>query len=110
MGSSKRAPLPYRTDRTRNFKKAWKRYNKSGRYDMQAAAVAMNLVTNRNPVPAEYRDHELTGEWAGFRELHIGAIFCWFIASMKKTRLFISLTLVLRLNFLSKICGLKIKI
>lgn len=75
MGSNKRAQLPYRTDRTRNFEKAWKRYNKSGRYDMQAAAVAMNLVTNRNPVPAEYRDHELTGEWAGFRELHIGGDF-----------------------------------
>lgn len=42
---------------------------------MQAAAVAMNLVTNRNPVPAEYRDHELTGEWSGFRELHIGGDF-----------------------------------
>ncbi|END1556860.1 type II toxin-antitoxin system YafQ family toxin [Escherichia coli] len=75
MGSSKRALLPYRTDRTKNFEKAWKRYNKNGRYDMQAAAIAMNLVTNRNPIPAEYRDHELTGEWAGFRELHIGGDF-----------------------------------
>lgn len=102
MGSNKRAPLPYRTDRTKNFEKAWKRYNKSGRYDMQAAAVAMNLVTNRNPVPAEYPDHELTGEWDGFRELHIGGIFYWFIASMKKTRLFISLTLVRMLNSLNK--------
>ncbi|EAW1321383.1 type II toxin-antitoxin system YafQ family toxin [Salmonella enterica subsp. diarizonae] len=23
----------------------------------------------------QYRDHELTGEWAGFRELHIGGDF-----------------------------------
>lgn len=35
MVSNKRAPLPYRTNRTKNFEKAWKRYNKSGRYDMQ---------------------------------------------------------------------------
>jgi len=26
-------------------------------------------------LPPEYRDHELVGEWAGFRECHIGGDF-----------------------------------
>ncbi|EEK4464950.1 type II toxin-antitoxin system mRNA interferase toxin, RelE/StbE family [Salmonella enterica] len=76
MGSNKRAPLPYRTDRTKNFEKAWERYNKNGRYDMKEAVVAMNHVASRQPIPAQYLDHELTGkEWKGFRELHIGGDF-----------------------------------
>jgi mRNA interferase YafQ len=27
------------------------------------------------PLPPEYRDYELVGEWAGFRECHIGGDF-----------------------------------
>jgi mRNA interferase YafQ len=42
---------------------------------MNAAVVVMNLVTNRQPLPPEYLDHALTGEWSGFRELHIGGDF-----------------------------------
>ncbi|WP_213990685.1 type II toxin-antitoxin system YafQ family toxin [Sodalis sp. dw_96] len=75
MGSHKRALLPYKTDRTKNFEKAWTRLNKKGRYDMNAAVVVMNLATNRQPIPPEYLDHALTGEWSGFRELHIGGDF-----------------------------------
>ncbi|CDH07601.1 Addiction module toxin, RelE/StbE family [Xenorhabdus bovienii str. oregonense] len=75
MISNKRAPLPYRTDRTKNFEKSWQRYNKNGRYNMQDAVIAMNLITNRQPIPAEYCDHALTGELSGYRELHIGGDF-----------------------------------
>jgi mRNA interferase YafQ len=33
------------------------------------------LIANEGPLPPEYRDHELTGDWKGFRECHIGGDF-----------------------------------
>ena len=33
------------------------------------------LVANNGPLPAEWLDHALTGEWAGHRECHIGGDF-----------------------------------
>ena len=72
MGKSKRAPLPYRSDYTKTFVKAWERYNKAGRRDMHDTAAIMSLVLSGNPIPSEYSDHALTGDMQGFRELHIG--------------------------------------
>ena len=72
MGKSKRAPLPYRSDYTKTFVKAWERYNKAGRRDMHDTAAIMSLVLSCNPIPSEYSDHPLTGDMQGFRELHIG--------------------------------------
>jgi len=40
------------------------------------AKAMLLLVANDGPLPAEYRDHELAGEWADFRECHIGGDFC----------------------------------
>ncbi|WP_318390907.1 type II toxin-antitoxin system mRNA interferase toxin, RelE/StbE family [Enterobacter sp.] len=74
MGN-KRVPLPYQTTYTRTFRKAWTRYYKTGRYDLSEAVSAMNLVASRLPLPAFYRDHELTGDYEGFRKLHIGGDF-----------------------------------
>jgi mRNA interferase YafQ len=33
------------------------------------------LIANEGPLPLEYRDHELTGDWKGFRECHTGGDF-----------------------------------
>ena len=33
------------------------------------------LIANNGPLPAEWLDHPLTGEWAGHRECHIGGDF-----------------------------------
>ena len=33
------------------------------------------LIANDAPLSPEYLDHELTGEWKGFREYHIGGDF-----------------------------------
>jgi len=33
------------------------------------------LVANDGPLPAEYLDHELTGDWRDFRECHVGGDF-----------------------------------
>ncbi len=33
--------------------------------------VMMLLIANEGPLPAEWRDHELEGEWADHRECHV---------------------------------------
>lgn len=72
----KRAPLPRRSDYTKAFKKDWERLTHSGRYDMQALKDTMALiVANEGDLPASYRDHELTGDWADHRECHVGGDF-----------------------------------
>jgi len=38
------------------------------------AAMAL-LIANDAPLPPEYKDHELAGEWADHRECHIGGDF-----------------------------------
>lgn len=72
MGNDKRAPLPYKSAYTKSFEKAWHRYNRAGRRDMHQTALVMSLVLSGNPFPAEYLDHPLTGNYSGYRELHIG--------------------------------------
>lgn len=72
----KRAKLPRGSDRTKQFAKDWERLSHSGRYDMNRLKEAMLLlIASDAPLPPEYIDHELTGEWKGFRECHIGGDF-----------------------------------
>lgn len=72
MVKNKRTNLPFRSDYTRSFIKAWERYNRAGRRDMNETAAIMAMVLSGNPLPAQYNDHALTGSMQGFRELHIG--------------------------------------
>jgi len=72
----KRANSPRSSDKTRRFVKDWERLSHSGRYDMRhLKEVMLLLIADDSPLPPEYLDHELTGEWAGFRECHIGGDF-----------------------------------
>jgi mRNA interferase YafQ len=72
----KRAGLPRSSDKTRRFANDWERLSHSGRYDMRhLKEVLLRLVANDAPLPAEYKDHALTGAWDGFRECHIGGDF-----------------------------------
>ena len=72
----KRARLPRSSDKTRQLAKDWERLSHSGRYDMNRLKEAMLLlIANDAPLPPEYLGHELTGEWKGFRECHIGGDF-----------------------------------
>jgi mRNA interferase YafQ len=74
--ASKRASLPRASDYTREFLKDWKRLSHSGRYDMNKLKEAMLLlVSNHEPLAAEWLDHPLNGDWAGHRECHIGGDF-----------------------------------
>ena len=74
--SSKRASLPRASDYTKEFHKDWHRLSHSGRYDMNGLKESMLLlVANNGPLPPEWSDHALTGDWEGHRECHIGGDF-----------------------------------
>ncbi|NTE85766.1 type II toxin-antitoxin system YafQ family toxin [Agrobacterium rubi] len=68
--------MPRSSDFTKQFLKDWKRLNVSGRYDMaKLKAVMLLLIANDATLPAQFRDHELAGEWRDHRECHIGGDF-----------------------------------
>lgn len=72
----KQAKLPRDVVHSKNFQKDWLRLSESGRYDMnRLKEVMLLLVAADNPLPAEYKDHPLKGDWEGFRECHIGGDF-----------------------------------
>jgi mRNA interferase YafQ len=72
----KRTNPPRSSDSTKQFRKDWERLSHSGRYDMRRLKEAMLLlIQNDAPLPPEYFDHDLAGEWKGFRECHIGGDF-----------------------------------
>lgn len=74
--ASKRARLPRASDYAKSFAKDWERLSRSGRYDMGRVKQVMQLlVANDGPLGPEWRDHPLKGEWAGYRECHIGGDF-----------------------------------
>ncbi|WP_080932527.1 type II toxin-antitoxin system YafQ family toxin [Pseudomonas fluorescens] len=68
----KRAELPKQCTQTSEFKKSWERYKRAGLRDMNEVRQVMVTLFLGAPLPAEYLDHALTGDWAGFRECHIG--------------------------------------
>lgn len=72
----KSARLPRTFDLAKSFRKDWESLTRSGRYNMRLLKEAMILlVANDTPLPPEWRDHVLKGEWAGTRECHIGGDF-----------------------------------
>jgi mRNA interferase YafQ len=89
--SEKRAALPKRTDRTPEFKKSWERYNRAGRHDMHELREVMTLLWLGEPLPKEYLDHELTGDWAGHRECHIRGDFLLIYQVTKEDVIFVDL-------------------
>lgn len=74
--NQKRAKLPRNSDKTKQFEKDWGRLSHSGRFNMKSLKeVMLLLIANDAPLPPEYLDHPLVGEWDGFRECHIGGDF-----------------------------------
>ena len=57
----------------KSFDKDWEKLAHSGRYDLTRLKTAMVLLLDPDaPLPAEYLDHALRGEWGAYRECHIG--------------------------------------
>ena len=73
---AKRASLPRSSDYAKQFLKDWDRLSNSGRYDMnRLKEVMLLLISTVGALPPEYKDHELSGEWADFRECNVGGDF-----------------------------------
>lgn len=54
----------------KSFKKDYKRIKKRG-YDISLLERVITMLANQQQLPPKYRDHALTGNYAGFRECHI---------------------------------------
>ena len=74
--ASKRAPFPRTCDYTKAFKKDYERPFRSGRFDTNRLKEAMLLlIANDAQLGPEWLDLPLKGEWAGYRECHVGGDF-----------------------------------
>lgn len=52
------------------FKKDFKRIKKRG-YDISRLEKIVELLANEVPLPEQFKDHNLSGNYSGFRECHI---------------------------------------
>lgn len=53
------------------FKRDYKRLKRSGQYDMQKLEYVLQLLCTGQPLPRQYFDHALSGNYQDFRECHI---------------------------------------
>ena len=69
--------LPRAADYAEAFLKDRMRLSYSGRYDMARlkSEMLLLLVANDAPLGTEWLDHPLKGDWADYRECHIGGDF-----------------------------------
>jgi len=73
---SKRTSVPLQSGYTKTFLKDWERLSRSAKYDMRKLKdVMMLIIANSGPLPPEYLDHPLKGEWSDHRDCHIGGDF-----------------------------------
>jgi len=57
---------------TEQFEADFKRMLLSG-HDQDLIWAVVALLANQEEIPEEFRDHELGGEWAGVRDIHVEA-------------------------------------
>lgn len=62
--------MPYEIKATSQFKKDYKLIKKQGK-DTTELEKVIDLLAAGNPLPPEYGDHPLGGDWKGHRDCHI---------------------------------------
>ena len=62
--------MKYSIERTAQFKRDFKLAEKQG-LDMTELAKVITILANGDKLPDKYRDHELQGNYKGYRECHI---------------------------------------
>ena len=68
---SKRANPPHDVTKADKFRKDWDRLSRSGRQDMhRLKEVMLLLIANDEPLPPEWKDHQLKGFGRNVRECH----------------------------------------
>lgn len=64
--------MPRVSDYTTRFLKDLSKIKHSGAHDLtRLVEVIRLLINNEAPLPAEWLDHDLKGEFSGLRELHV---------------------------------------
>ncbi len=82
--------MTYELVYTNSFKKDLKLAQKRN-YDMNKMKDVLILLKSGKKLPVKYKDHELKGDWKGFRELHISPDWL-LIYTKNKTELILTLT------------------
>ena len=59
-----------RITQTGQFRKDAKRQKKRGK-DLRKIQVVVNHLVARKDLPDNYRDHQLAGNWVGWRDCHL---------------------------------------
>ena len=73
----------YRVIKSANFKKGYKLAKKQGK-DLPMLAWAINQLSQDNPLPKNWKDHQLKGSMKRFRECHIGGSGDWLLVYEKR--------------------------
>ena len=73
----------YQIVRSANFKRCYKRASKQG-LDLSELAWGINQLAQDIPLPPNWKDHKLTGNYTGCRECHIGGAGDWLLVYEKQ--------------------------
>ena len=63
---------------TNKMKRDAKRMQKRGK-DMNKLTNTLDILAKGQPMPPNYRDHQLSGNMKGFRECHVGGEGDWLL-------------------------------
>ena len=72
----------YTPDYSTNFRRNRRMLIKRG-YDMSKLEKTIDMLLTGNPIPPEYRDHALKGNYNGYRECHVEGEGDWLLAYKK---------------------------
>lgn len=56
---------------TKQYQKSLRNIKQSGKLPREKLDNLVQMLAKNTPLPAQYRDHELKGEYKGFRECHV---------------------------------------
>ena len=68
---------------TGQFRRDYKRIKKRG-YDISMLEKVIDLLLNEQPLDEKFKDHNLIGNYAGFRECHIASDWLLIYTADKK--------------------------
>ena len=73
----------YEVDRsTKSFRRSVRLVAKRG-YDLSKLERTIDLLASGKPMPANFQDHALIGNYKGYRECHIDGSGDWLLIYMK---------------------------
>ena len=74
--------MSYKVIWTSRFKKGYKNAIKRG-FQIDLLDETIRLLANEGKLPKKYKEHDLTGNWKGFKECHIEPD--WLLIIVSKT-------------------------